>query len=129
MLFSSISTRGYQKIRRLIRWNQYLLSYVYNFCRENETTIFCDIGHVSLSWSDAFVPRSVSFGRFLRCQEIMLDFLRFLNHGLCCSTVWQCAHCAFCVNLVQCVYHWNCSLICICSWYTCTCTSKKGRHK
>ena len=31
-------TRGYQKVRRLMRWNQYLLSYVYKFSREYNTT-------------------------------------------------------------------------------------------
>ena len=31
-------TRGYQKVRRLMRWNQYLLSYAYKFSREYKTT-------------------------------------------------------------------------------------------
>ena len=27
-----------KKVRRLVRWNLYLLSYAYKFCRENNTT-------------------------------------------------------------------------------------------
>ena len=30
-------TRGYQKVRRLMLWNQYLLSYAYKFSREYKT--------------------------------------------------------------------------------------------
>ena len=32
------NTRGYQKVRRLMRYNQYLLSYAYKFCRGYKTT-------------------------------------------------------------------------------------------
>ena len=31
-------TRGYQKVRRLMPWNQYFLSYAYKFSREYYTT-------------------------------------------------------------------------------------------
>ena len=31
--FNNIYTRGYQKVRRPMRWNQDLLSYAYKFCR------------------------------------------------------------------------------------------------
>ena len=33
-----ILTRDYQKVRWLIRWHQYSLSYAYKFCKEFETT-------------------------------------------------------------------------------------------
>ena len=39
-------TRGYQKVRRLVRWNLYILSYAYNFCRENKTTNFLLVGGI-----------------------------------------------------------------------------------
>ena len=34
------STRGYQKVRRLMQWNQYFLSYAYRFCREYKKQLF-----------------------------------------------------------------------------------------
>ena len=33
-------TRDYQKVRRLMQWNQFLLSDAYKFCREYKTTNF-----------------------------------------------------------------------------------------
>ena len=37
-MLSTQDTKGYQKLRRLVRWYLYLLSYAYNFCKENKTT-------------------------------------------------------------------------------------------
>ena len=37
------STRGYQKVRRMMRWNQYLLNYAYKFCREYKTTYILSV--------------------------------------------------------------------------------------
>ena len=39
-MLSTQDTKGYQKLRRLVRWYLYLLSYAYNFCKENKTTMF-----------------------------------------------------------------------------------------
>ena len=36
-------TRGYQKVRRLMRWNQYLSSFAHKFCRGYKTTYKCFI--------------------------------------------------------------------------------------
>ena len=36
--YFSLSTRGYQKVCRLMQWHQYFLKYAYRFCREYKTT-------------------------------------------------------------------------------------------
>ena len=36
-IYSTRNRRGYQKVRRLVRWNLYLPSNAHNFCRENKT--------------------------------------------------------------------------------------------